>query len=59
MSKFKYNISNKNLSWEKLHPKLCDNSNCKNLGEFKAPKSRSDLNNYYFFCYIHYISSYS
>ena len=53
MSKFKYNISNKNLSWEKLNPKLCDNSNCKNLGEFKAPKSRSELNNYYFFCLKH------
>ena len=53
MSKFKYNIANRNLSWEKLHQKLCDNSNCKNLGEYKAPKSRSLLSSYYFFCLKH------
>ena len=50
MTKFKYNISNKNLSWEKIHPKICDKKSCKNLGEFRAPKSRSQLNAYYYFC---------
>ena len=53
MTKFKYNIANKNLSWEKLHHKTCDNANCKNIGEYKAPKSRSQLNMYYFFCLKH------
>ena len=53
MTKFKYNITNKNLSWEKLHPKLCDKDKCKNIGEFKAPQSRSELNKYYFFCLTH------
>ena len=53
MSKFKYNIANNDLSWEKFNPKLCDNVNCKNLGEYKAPKSRSQLNIYYFFCLKH------
>jgi curved DNA-binding protein CbpA len=53
MTKFKYNISNKNLSWEKIHPKICDKKSCKNLGEFRAPKSRSQLNAYYYFCLIH------
>ena len=53
MTKFKYNISNKNLSWEKIHPKICNKKSCKNLGEFRAPKSRSQLNAYYYFCLIH------
>ena len=53
MTKFKYHIANNNLSWEKSHPKLCDNSDCKDLGEFRAPKSRLELNKYYFFCLKH------
>ena len=53
MTKFKYNIANNNLSWEKLNHKICDNANCTNLGEYKAPKSRSQLNVYYFFCLNH------
>ena len=53
MTKFKYNIANKNLSWEKLQPKLCDNDNCKQEGEYKAPKSRLQLNKYYYFCLKH------
>jgi hypothetical protein len=53
MTKFKYSIANKNLSWEKLHPKVCDNADCKQIGEYKAPKSRSQLNAYYFFCLMH------
>jgi hypothetical protein len=53
MSKFKYDIANKNLSWEKLQHKICDELNCNQLGEFKAPKSRSQLNAYYYFCLKH------
>ena len=30
MSKFKFDIPKKNLSWEKFTPKLCDYINCKN-----------------------------
>ena len=53
MNKFKYNVAKKNLSWERFAPKICDQANCKNIGEFKAPKSRSHLNDYYFFCIKH------
>ena len=53
MSKFKYNISKKNLSWENFTPKVCDQLDCKQSGEYKAPKSRSKLNEYYFFCLTH------
>ena len=49
MSKFKYDIAKKNLSWEKLNPQLCENKGCKEKGSHKAPKSRSDLSEYYFF----------
>ena len=58
MSKFKYNIEKKNLSWERNDPKLCEHTNCNNLGEFKAPKSRSNLNQYYYFCLKH-VSEYN
>ena len=53
MSKFKYAISKKDLSWERFTPKMCDQLDCKKLGEYKAPKSRSKLNEYYFFCLQH------
>jgi len=53
MNKFKYNIAKKNLSWERFAPKICDQNDCKSVGEFKAPKSRSHLNDYYFFCIKH------
>ena len=53
MSKFKYDISKRNLSWEQFTSKMCDHLNCKNSGEYKAPKSRSKLNEYYFFCLQH------
>ena len=53
MNKFKYYISKKNLSWEKFTTKICDHLNCKKSGEYKAPKSRSKLNEYYFFCLQH------
>ena len=53
MTKFKYDIAKKNLSWEYYHIRLCDKEACENKGDFKAPKSRSNLNNYYFFCLKH------
>ena len=53
MTKFKYVIAKKNLSWEDYHIRLCDKKACENKGNYKAPKSRSNLNNYYFFCLKH------
>ncbi len=54
MTKFKYEISKNNLSWEnKRSVYLCDHSNCAELGEYKAPKSRLKLNEYYLFCLKH------
>ena len=53
MTKFKYDIAKNNLSWEDYRIRLCDKETCENKGDFKAPKSRSNLNNYYFFCLKH------
>ena len=53
MNKFKFDIQKKNLSWEKTSSKVCDKSKCSNIGEYKAPKSRINLNEYYFFCLKH------
>ena len=53
MAKFKFDIEKKNLSWEKKFPKICDREKCNKIGEFKAPKSRIKLNEYYFFCLKH------
>ena len=54
MNKFKHNIFKKNLSWESSNSKnICDQENCKNIGEYKAPISRMRLNEYYFFCLKH------
>ena len=58
MTKFKYDIAKKNLSWERPTKKNCDYSDCDNVGEYKAPKSRSNLNEYYFFCLKH-VSEYN
>ena len=58
MTKFKHDISKKNLSWEKTRPIICDYAKCNNIGEFRAPKSRSELNNYYYFCLKH-VSEYN
>ena len=53
MGKHKIDIKKNNLSWEKTFEKKCDKENCKEKGEFKAPKSRIMLNDYYFFCLDH------
>ena len=54
MAKFKYEIVKNNLSWESKSPAcLCDHDLCIELGEYKAPKSRLQLNEYYLFCLKH------
>ena len=58
MTKFKHDIAKKNLSWETSRPIICDHEKCNNIGEFRAPKSRSELNNYYYFCLKH-VSEYN
>ena len=54
MIKFKHEIINNDLSWEKRETTYqCDYDKCKERGEFKAPKSRLRLNEYYLFCLKH------
>ena len=53
MNKFKIDIKRKSLSWEKRIPRICDNNDCNEKGEYRAPKSRIKLNEYYFFCLKH------
>ena len=53
MGKHKIDIKTNNLSWEKSFFRKCDNVRCEKKGEFKAPKSRILLNEYYFFCMDH------
>ena len=53
MSKFKFDIKTNNLSWEKTIHRNCDKKGCHDKGEFRAPKSRIKLNEYYFFCLTH------
>ena len=52
--KFKPNVMKKRLSWEgnnELY--ICDHIDCLKIGKYKAPVSRSKLNQYYFFCLNH------
>ncbi len=53
MSKHKIDIKKNSLSWEKKFFKKCDKESCEEKGEFKAPKSRILINQYYFFCLKH------
>ena len=53
MTKFKFDIKRNNLSWEKNIPIYCDKEGCSDKGEYKAPKSRIKLNEYYYFCLSH------
>ena len=56
MNKFKHDIVKNNLSWEKTKlMNFCDHKNCSEMGEYKAPKSRLKLNEYYLFCLKHVI----
>ena len=53
MNKFKFDIEKNNLSWEKTHYKKCDSPKCNEKGEYRAPKSRVMLNEYFYFCLDH------
>ena len=53
MTRFKYDIAKNNLSWVNHQIRLCDKETCEDKGNYRAPKSRSNLNNYYFFCLKH------
>ena len=53
MNKFKFDIKKNNLSWEKSLFKKCDSAKCTEKGEYKAPKSRVMLNEYFYFCLNH------
>ena len=53
MGKHKLDIQKNNLSWEKNYFKKCEKFECKEKGEFRAPKSRMNLNEYYYFCIDH------
>jgi len=54
MFKFKTEVAKKKLSWENNSSiRKCDHMNCKENGEYRAPKSRLNLNSYYFFCLSH------
>ena len=53
MNKFKFDIQKNNLSWEKTYFKKCDSPKCNEKGEYRAPKSRVMLNEYFYFCLDH------
>ena len=53
MNKNKIEIKKNNFSWEKSFFRKCDKNSCNEKGEFRAPKSRLLLNEYYFFCMDH------
>ena len=55
MVKQKIDIKKNKLSWEKKFFRGCDKKDCKEKGEFRAPKSRILLNQYYYFCLDHII----
>ena len=53
MNKFKFDIQKNNLSWEKQIARECDHDKCYEKGEYRAPKSRLKLNEYFYFCLKH------
>ena len=53
MNKHKIDIKKNHLSWEKTYVKKCDKQDCEKKGEFRAPKSRVMLNEYFYFCLDH------
>ena len=53
MNKFKFDIKKNDLSWEKSSFKKCDSLDCSKKGEFRAPKSRVLIKDYYYFCMDH------
>lgn len=38
---------------ERTHARHCDHAGCKNPGDYRAPKSRRQLKDYYWFCFEH------
>ena len=58
MTKQKIDIKKNSLSWEKKYFRKCDRVDCHEEGEFRAPKSRILLNEYYFFC-LHHVKEYN
>jgi len=54
MYKNKIQIKSKKFSWENKNESYrCDFKDCNQKGEYKAPKSIVNLNDYYFFCLKH------
>tara|TARA_Y100000590_G_scaffold465276_1_gene637105 strand:- start:1076 stop:1666 length:591 start_codon:yes stop_codon:yes gene_type:complete len=54
MYRKKIKIKSNKLSWEESNKILsCDKKNCKLEGKYKAPKSKINLRDYYFFCLKH------
>ena len=53
MNKFKLDIKKIKLSWERVSFKKCDSAKCSAKGEYRAPKSRILLNDYFYFCLNH------
>ena len=53
MGKHKLDIKKNKLSWENSSIRKCDKIDCNEKGEYKAPKSRIKLDDYYFFCLNH------
>ena len=53
MNKFKLDIKKNKLSWERVSFKKCDSAKCSAKGEYRAPKSRILLNDYFYFCLNH------
>jgi hypothetical protein len=38
---------------DRAHARRCDHAGCKNAGDYRAPKSRRQLKDYYWFCFEH------
>jgi hypothetical protein len=38
---------------ERTHTRRCDHAGCKGPGDYRAPKSRRQLRDYYYFCFEH------
>ena len=36
--------------YQQNHNRICNNPDCEELGIYPAPKSRDNLNEYYYFC---------
>ena len=53
MNRIKLKIITKKLSWEDKNYYRCDMKNCTSEGKYKAPRSKVNLRDYYFFCLKH------